>query len=215
MAADLSGDGGPTYVLRTEVVRRAIADLLARQIHPYFPAYLHLRQRAGRAGRLDRLTPEWKALGEYLEVDGAPARRPYFRPFLEGRREAGQEWLNTNLAGSYAASSLRPGQAPLAVVRYDGATRTFALREEHWKLAREHLLNGRKAPVISLAAYFYRDFGIRSLSEPTPMDLMTVFRSDFGYAMPHDNDEFSHLYEVTAPEDENGWFDLLAQGDGA
>jgi hypothetical protein len=181
-------------------VRRSIEDLRTRSIHPFFVAYLYLRQRAAAQGATSGLRPRWKAeLGPYLEVDGAPATRPYYRPFWDGVGEAGQEWLNGNLAGSFAGSSLRAGSSPMLVVDYDPVTRTFALREQHWELALRHLLRGRPVPAESLAAFLLRDFALDTDGDdpPTADDLVALFGQEFGYRDDAARVEFKRLYERT------------------
>ena len=201
------------WVLTTQAVRRGIADLRRRSIHPYFVAYLHLRQCAAAQDATTGLRPRWKAgLGPYLEVDGAPASHPYYRPFWDGAGEAGQEWLNGNLAGSFARSSLRAGSPPMLVVAYEPATRTFALREQHWELALEHLLRGRPLPAEALAAYLLRDFAFDTDDgkPPTGDDLVALFGQEFGYRDELARVEFDRLYERTGAANAV-WFERFGE----
>jgi hypothetical protein len=201
------------WVLTTGAVQRAIEDLRSRSIHPFFVAYLHLRQRAAAQGTTSGLRPRWKAgLGPYLEVDGAPATHPYYRPFWDGAGEAGQEWLNGNLAGSFAGSSLRAGSPPMLVVDYDPVTRTFALREQHWELALEHLLRGRPLPAEALAAFLLRDFAFDTDSDdpPTGDDLVALFGQEFGYRDRLARIEFERLYQPTGAANAV-WFERFGE----
>jgi len=198
------------YVLDVAVVSRAIDDLRGRSVHPFFPAYLHLRQRAGLEGRTDGIKPRWKELGVYLEVAGAPASKPYYRPFWEGSA-SGPEWLNSNLAGSFAGSSLRPGNAPMSVVDYDRGAREFSLRDRHWELARHFLLDDQRLPIGSLFAFMLRDFSFLSdEGEPNALDTVNLFLAEFGYE-DVDGDEVHHLYDRTIVDaGVGGWFRLTS-----
>lgn len=196
------------YVLSVDVVRESIKTLRQHSVHPFFPAYLHLRQRSGLEGRTTEIKPRWKELGTYLEVAGAPASKPYFRPFWEGSAQSGQEWLNGNLAGSFAGSSLRPGNAPMSVVDYDRTSRTFSLRDRHWELAREFLLGEERLPVGSLLAFMLRDFAFSSDSgSPDAAGAVGVFLAEFGYSGIADV-EVQHLYDLTILDGGiGGWFE--------
>lgn len=186
------------WVLTPEAVRQGIEDLRGRSIHPFFAAYLHLRQRAAVLGTTEGLRPRWKAeLGPYLAVDGASAKRPYYRPFWVGTGTTGKEWLNGNLAGSFAGSSVRAGQPPVMVVEYDSRTQAFTLRERHWELALQHLLAGLPLPAESLAAFLLRDFAFETDDGEPPAgdDLVTLFGQEFGYGDDAAKVEFTHLFE--------------------
>ena len=195
---------GDVYVIRPVRVRESIKALLERQTHQHFIAYLYLRWLAAREGRVDGLEPSWAELGDWLRVEGGP--RPHLRPFWKGRRNAGQEWLSENLAGSFAPSSLR--SEPQRVIQID-AGGTFSLREDHAELALEHLLLGTPMEAVALAAFLYRDYGFVSAAEPGWADLVAVFRQGFGYDEDHAA-EFDTLYEVTWAGD-GPWFERFEE----
>jgi hypothetical protein len=196
------------WVLTLDAVRASIDELRSMRNHPFFVAYLYLRQIAAEQRRTSGLKPDWKGgLGPYLEVAGATAQYPYYRPFWNKAAEAGQWWLNKNLGGSFARSSLRVGSAQLRVVDYDRDTHTFSLRRRHWALAREHLLGGKQLPAEMLAAFLLRDFGfITDGVPPTGSDLVSLFASEFGYRNSRSPTEFEHLYRRTGEADES-WFE--------
>jgi hypothetical protein len=206
------------WVLSLDAVRASIRDLRAVRSHPFFVAYLHLRQCAANEGRTDALKPNWTGgLGPYLEVAGAPPKHPYYRPFWDGAAQAGQEWLNSNLAGSFAPSSLRASSPPFLVVDYDRDTKRFALREGHWELARTHLLRGEQLPAEALAAFFLRDFGFYTTGEPPSVeDLVGLFAAEFGYRGQDSMHEFQHLYQRVGSADGLGdsWFEPYSTNNG-
>ena len=197
------------YTIPVARVRESIDSLLARDIHQFFIAYLFLRRTAARIGRTTALTPDWSELGVLLEVSGGPPGKPFLRPFWRGQRNAGQEWLNSNLAGSYAASSLRG--VPMRVVETDASGR-FNLRPEHWNLAFEHLLFKKKVPALAVAAFVFRDYGIVSELLPSPEDLIALFRREYGYR-PEDDVEFSALYDDAWRGSDGPWAETF-ESDG-
>lgn len=198
-----------TWVLRAEVVRDSIVVLQRQSIHPYFPAYLHLVQRAAAEGQAAEIKASWKPqLGPYLEVAGAPSSHPYYRPFWEGSGSVDRGWLNGNLAGSFARSSLRAGQPALKVVQ-PHARGYFSLLDDHWVRCREHLLFGERIPVIHLAAWLFRDFGFQVDGDPpSHRELVAVFAQEFGYESP-ESEPFRHLYSLPAAGDRE-WFEPFA-----
>src|SRR5580704_9599020 len=156
-----------------EAVRWGIQTLKASRVHPFFLAYLHLRKQAAEQGTMDDIVPDWEELGTYLRVRGAPPGKPYYRPLWHGNAtDPGRYWLNPNLAGSYAPSSLR--NVPTRVVGINGSH--FSLRPEHARLAREHLLYEEPISAIALAAFLYRDFGLMAERSLGPHDLAQELR---------------------------------------
>jgi hypothetical protein len=200
-----SGGAASTFVLRVDAVRWCIEQIRGQKVHPFFPAYLHLREEAV-ATDSDSATPHWPQLGQFLEVPGGPSGKPYFRPFWNGSRASGQEWLNENLAGSYAGSSLRA--QPLKVISYGGGAFTFP--DRHWEAAREHLLYGERLSARAVAGFLYRDFAFQTEGvEPTPDDLVAIFRTDFRYYHPDDepDSEFEYLFDSGSPDFDGPWFE--------
>jgi hypothetical protein len=195
------------YVLTQARARQAIEILLGRQTHQFFIAYLFLRRTAAREGRTDGLYLDFAEVGEFLQVTGGPAGKPFLRPFWKGQRDAHQEWLNANLAGSYAPSSLRG--VPLRVVDID-ADRRFSLREDHWDLALKHLLMDVPMPVLPLAAFLFRDHGLVSEADPDPLHLVTIFQQEFGY---DDDVEFNVLYDLDVPAGIDPWLEVWTEHD--
>jgi hypothetical protein len=203
-------DAGPLFVLRVERVKESIDRLLSRDTHPFFIAYLHLRREAGRVGQPSGLVPEWSQLGDLLRVTGAPDEKPYLRPLWSGKRDAAQEWLNRNLAGSYAASSIRAVRVR-KVISTD-AEGAFALKAKHWDLALEHLLIGKRIDVVALAAFLFRDFGFVNAVEPQPPDLVEAFRSYYRYRAENDK-EFDTLHDASWTGIPGPWFEPFASAE--
>jgi hypothetical protein len=200
------------WVLTNEAVRRAIQQLRAQSVHPYFPAYLHLRRQAARQGTAQDIEPDWQELSPFLQLRGAPTSKPHFRPFTSGTGASGAEWLNPNLAGSFAPSSLRQGQPPLKVVEISTTRGGFNLKPKHWELARTHLLSEVKLPLWAVAAFVLRDFALEDYpSEPGYDDLEVAFAEVFGYEGPGSED-FEHLYDRTPAHDIEHWYEQFQTG---
>lgn len=181
------------YVLRIDAVRWAVETLAGQRTHEFFPAYLHLRAKAIETGSTTDIHPDWRnGLGTFLEVRGGP--HPYFRPFLSRRGTGTMSfWLNVNLAGSFAPSSIRT--TPRKVIEVHD--RTFDLKPNHAQLAREFLLYDTPVSAIALAMFYYRDFGlITDGALPKSTDLIDLFRRGFRFSeqSPSD-DDFDLLFE--------------------
>jgi hypothetical protein len=197
------------YVVRKAVVARSLARLRGQKTHTLFAGYLHLHQRASELGRLEDLQPKFLQFFErFFLVGNHPLGTPYIKPFTEQKASTKNLWLNENVAGSYAPSSLRSGQPFLNVVNIDG--RKYSLYPDHARRALEHLLYSTPVQAADLAVVLYRDFGLLGDS-PTIQDLVGIFAYEFGYASeagapPDEN--FAVLYSLESAKDwEEDWLE--------
>lgn len=182
------------WVLRAQVVEAAIRDLQGRSIHETLPAYLHLRRRAHGLGRFSDLRPDWNnEPAEWMDVPGGPPGKPYFRPFTSRGAGPDNYWLNRNLAGSYAKSSLRKKGSTYI----DQSSDTFALpvdavgRPDPGLILSE-VFKGDPLPAWALGAFIFRNRLFESLpsaahnlhypSEPTWDDITGLFFEYIGFA---------------------------------
>jgi len=117
---------------------------------------------------------------EFFLVKDHPIGTPYIKPFTNQKASDKNLWLNENVAGSYAPSSLRPDQ-PFGKVVHVDHDKTYALPPDHAKRAREFLLYNEPISAPDLSAFLFRDFGLLEDS-PTADDLLDVFAVEFGYA---------------------------------
>ncbi|MFN8164131.1 MAG: hypothetical protein U0R26_09970 [Solirubrobacterales bacterium] len=194
----------PAFVLELSVIQWGIQQLINQRTHPFFPAYLAIRRAAARQGSSTAIHPRWEDLERFLHVPGGPPNKPNYRPFWHQSSSAGQHWLNENLAGSYAPSSIR--EVPKKVIDLDGDG-GFSLKDTHWELARKHLLFDQPMPVLPLGVFLYRDFSFTTEGPSLgPLDLVQVFREDFGYRADADDVEFDYLYDKGIP-DRTDWFE--------
>lgn len=141
-------------MLSTDVVEWAVRRLLAQKIHTFVPAYLLLRAVSIEQGSAVNIPARWTTLGEFLNVPGGPEGKPYYRPFLHKANVS--PWLNSNLSGSFSPSSIREQVRRVVVPAGD---HQFSLLDGHVELAFEHLLYGRPAPGVAVAAFLFRNYG--------------------------------------------------------
>jgi len=204
----------PQWIVKAARVEESLRALRNLWIHPHFAGYLCIKRTAHRDGRTTKLKPDFKDFFDtFLHVPDAPTDKPYFKPFVDERASSANVWLNSNVAGSFAPSSIR--RTLLKVVSLSktaGArARTFSLKAKHWELAREHLAKGRKIPVVELSAVLYRDHSIQSTSISL-RQLVRVFRDEFGYEeeVPSGAEEFRHLFQdLSQSEEGHDWFQML------
>lgn len=196
-----------TFVLGLHAVRWGVQRLLATPIHGFFIAYLELR-RQGVEQETATVQPDWHRLDDYLAVPGGPPGKPWFRPFWDQARNANQDWMRRHPAGSYNPTAIRPGTPGARVLGSSGG-KHFTFPDDHWKLARQHLLHDKKLPVIPLALFLYRNYGFVSTGmSPHPTGLIDIFRTDFRYRPDAHDAEFAHMYDESFPERDD-WFEPL------
>ena len=201
-------DRKPQYVVRLEAIRKAIQHLAERRSHNHLPGYLALLRRRLTSGVQGmHLSDIEEFHADYLQVSGAPAKKPYIQPFRS--RGTGVLLLNRNLQGSYAPSSIRPDQPLSKVVRLQpdtssggtsGRNTKYELVDNHAEIVLSEMLAGNKIPAVSLAIFLFRE---RSLELPNGeiQDLIAALRSFFRIRQQdNDGDEI---------------FDLLFMDDGS
>ena len=195
-----------TALIRVEAVRAFLSELAGCRIHPTFAGYLCLRYRAAAGGTTTRLLPHFRTFfDEFFLLPGGSEKWPYYRPFWDEGTVARKSWMNPNVAGSYAPSSLR-GDSPFRkVVEIEGTGRKarYSLLPKHWELARTYLTYGKPVPVLALAGFLYRDHKIYAIDpdRPTAESIISIFRHEFGYSVPGSMKakEFEHLYNEAIP----------------
>jgi hypothetical protein len=185
-------------VLRPDLVDASVAELLSARIHPHFAGYLCLVRTAARDGSTEKLPGEFKDFFEtFFRVPNGTDELPYLRPFWNTGSDV-RAWNQPNVAGTYAASSVRPGMPFSEVVLVEGAGRaaTYSLRDGHAALALAHLAGGQKVPVAPLAAYLYRDYSFNFDGEPSLAGVVDVFKYEFGYRPEEGatNEDFDVLF---------------------
>ena len=163
------------HVIRQPIVALALKALRGERVHPLFAGYLHLQQVSGSAEREPNFAEFFQ---RFFLVKDHPIGTPYIKPFTNQKASERNLWLNENVAGSYARSSLRPDQPFRKVV---DVNENYSLRRDHAERALKDLLYGKRLSVAHLSIFLYRDFGFLG-DAPTVEDLIDVFAVEFGYA---------------------------------
>jgi hypothetical protein len=199
------------YVVRRQIVARCLSRLREQKTHTLFAGYLYLQQRASQLDRLEDLQPEFLPFfKQFFLVGNHPLGAPYIKLFTEQKASTKNLWLNENVAGSYAPSSLRPGQPFRKVVNIEG--RKYSLPFDHAHRALTHLLYSVPVQVADLSVVLYRDFGLLGDSM-TIDDLIDIFAYEFGYAKEpgsETDEKFRILYSRKTTKDwEEDWLEAL------
>jgi hypothetical protein len=183
------------YVLRISKVAQSLAGLRSQLIHPHFAAYLCLKRTSVQMKRTTDLFPDFKEFFDtFLKVPDAPDSKPYLRIFLDETASESNRWLNRNLAGSFAPSSLRGTLNKVIEVSGAKTNVSYSFRPKHWELALVHLAKGKPIPIVDLAIVLYRDYALEA-DKPSLSTLIDVFRYEFGYPTTESGDrEFNSLY---------------------
>ena len=198
-----------SFVIKKKIVADCFKRLRSQKTHEHFAGYLCLQRQSARLSRLANLEPDFAAFfDEMFSVGKPPAGTPYIKPFISQKPGKDNLWLNKNVAGSYAPSSIR--NTLRKVVEVDSAGR-YTLKAQHAQLAFEHLLHSRQLPVAELAVFLYRDFGLVD-DATTIRDLIDIFAYEFGYASGPGgvtNNDFAILYSKNMIPVDNDWLESI------
>lgn len=178
--------------LRPEVVALAVKLLRHTRIHPNFAGYLCVRRTIKDGDIALAVRPNFSQFfNEFLRPAGSESDKPFIRPFKENGDPAADVWMNSNVAGSYAPSSVRNDSPFRKVINIQGSgpTATYSLLPGHSKAALTYLLFGERLSAANLAAFLYRDFGFTG-GPLTLEGLIKFFQRDFGFT----EDEFNILF---------------------
>jgi len=191
-------------VLRTEAVSTALKNILTTSIHPNFAGYLCLKRTARLAGKTSGLLPNFKAFfEEFLRVADGTAEAPYIAPFLINGSIESDIWFNSNVAGSYAPSSIRE-KSPmfeLCTIEKVDKKSLYSLKADFASTARTRLLKLKKIDALSLAIFLYRDYSFKTEfpfdNKLATLDLVDCFRNEFGFREnnPAEKTEFDNLFD--------------------
>lgn len=197
-------------VIRQSIVARSLTRLREQKTHTLFAGYLYLQQRATQLGRLNDLQPEFlQFYKQFFEVVNHPLGTPYIKIFTEQKASPRNLWLNENVAGSYAPSSLRPNQPFRKVVEIK--EREYSLPPDHAMSALKYLLYGKPVQVADLVILLYRDYGFIKKTFAI-QDLISVFAYEFGYVDKHEampNEDFNLLFSLeTAAHWDEDWLEM-------
>jgi hypothetical protein len=198
-------------VIRKPIVAQCLSRLRKQKTHTHFAGYLYLQRRSCQLGRLEDLQPKFLAFfNQFFLVGNHPLGSPYIKPFTQQKVSTTNLWLNENVAGSYAPSSLRSGQPFRKVVNIQDTK--YSLPFDHAQRALKYLLYSTPVQIADLAVVLYRDFGLVGDSL-TIEDLIDIFTFEFGYSNKpgeEPDDKFSMLYSLdTAKTWEVDWLETI------
>lgn len=183
------------YVLKPSVVREAIRKLIKSPVHRMFPGYLSLKQQSGIHNRNEDLPfPYTEFFDQYFRVPGGD--KPYLVPFTPSDKPPDETlWVNKNVAGTYAPSSLRSDSPFTKVVEVEegGHNSRWGLKPNHPQLARHNLCDGQTLPAESLTVFLFRDFAFET-EDPSAYTLIQTFEEEFGYEVS--GPEFTTLFHT-------------------
>lgn len=199
------------YLIRKEIVAKSLSRLREQKTHTLFAGYIYLQRRASELNRLNDLQPEFLPFFEqFFLVKDHPLGAPYIKLFTEQKASSKNLWLNKNIAGSYAPSSLRAGQPFRKVVEIKD--KIYSLPQNHADRAFEYLLYSIPIQIADLAIVIYRDFGF--LEESFSINnLINIYAYEFGYSNQENaepNSDFRKLYSLeTAKNWEENWLEKV------
>jgi hypothetical protein len=158
-------DALPIRLLTSDAVKWAITELKSRRTHPFFLPYLQLCRRSAIEQSSSNISPQWSDLGDLLAVPGGPPNRPYYRPLsTKADRDESSYWMNSNLAGMWAPSSIRTTAGFLL----DG--NQFRLPQNHAEQALHAFLYDDPMPALALGIFLFRDYGFHGVPEVNATD---------------------------------------------
>lgn len=189
--------------LNKPVVTLAVQTLRASKIHPTFAGYLCLKRAERLAGSSKDLRPAFREFfDEYLRPSNGTDGRPYLRPFSSTGDLSSEPWMNQNVAGSYAPSSLRersPFRRIFSISQGASPNQfSWSFADASAEIAKRELLHNSRIKAWALAVYLYRDFLFESEDGTESLaDLIGVFRDEFAFrqAEPGEASQFSMLFD--------------------
>ncbi|MGW0247994.1 hypothetical protein ACWDYH_15310 [Nocardia goodfellowii] len=194
----------PRKVLTVDAVRRSIDTLHKPFIHEQFLAYLHIRKRGIEEGATTNIEPVWAEVSKLLAVDGGPTNKPNYLPFSSRTtHDPSRYWKNSNIAGSYAPSSLRRKSRFML----DASERKFSLPADHAQQALAVHLDNHRQPAWPFAGFFLRNYSFDS-SAATVADLIDGFCQLFRFDATGAGSDFDTLF-TTGTEPDIAWFESM------
>lgn len=206
-------------VVKPIKIAQSLRRLRELGVHPHFVGYLCIKQLTTAVNSQTDLQPDFKRFHEtFLKIHNHPPKTPYLRIFVNQIPSNKNLFLNSNIAGSYAPSSIRENFRKVITITGENRDARYALNSQHWVLANQYLCKGTKIPVVELAAVLYRDYAITT-DKPSLKDLVDIFREEFGYlessagSTVGGNHEFEVLYiDESTALNSSEWLDEVDNG---
>lgn len=189
------------YVLAKPYVIRAVRALEAIKSHELMTMYLAIRRQSARGFQDGKPSSEtmYEDLKRWLTVPGSVDSQ-YYRPFVS---RGTSFWMNKNLAGSYARSSLRPKTKAL-FYEQDGDLQNPKPEDVAEVLLKQ---GASKLPCWAVMGYLYRNASfVTSSSAPTEIDLIQLCKDEFYL---YSEDTFGCLFDFASHNEDLPVFDLV------
>lgn len=206
------------FCVRPERAAESFEALRQVKAHTLTPAYLAVRRAllVDSTKRKPTITLTVKGLlDDYFVFEGAPDGYPWARPFTH---RGGNDVLNKNPAGSFAWSNRSQREVMIRFLDHlEDQDPDYALKPNHWELAREALLKQERLPTDALIAFLYRDFAFEA-DEPSFDPLIDRFAQEFDFRAEGGGltSQFRHLFiEVPDDVDPDNWFEPYELGGNA
>lgn len=203
----MASSNSAPLLFRKDVVALSLKTVRSAPIHAQFSAYLALRLAAAESGASNGFSSSdiRGFFDRFLRVAGLPPDKPYIRPFDKAPPSDSNLLMNANVPGSFAGSSLRDVAPLRKVIEISGkSTNTrYALSDNHWDYALEHLCFGKRVPALPLAIFLFRDYGFRPRKDGISLGLaLEAFLDIFGYLNDagKPSEEFETLFEIAGPD---------------
>lgn len=202
---DKNNEANEGFVLSLETVTSAVMSLRSRRVHRNFAGYLCVKKTCCFEHKNVNVKPNFKHFfEEFLRPSDGTEKKPYISPFVHNADASSDIWTNPNVAGSYAPSSVRTESPFRKVVDIEGVSNNsaYSLRKDHARNTLKHLLFGEKISALDLAIFLYRDMVFLG-ENITPEDLISLFRSEFGFNKDNtaENNDFNNIFFIPTSED--------------
>lgn len=189
------------YVLSKPYVVKAVRALEIIKSHELMTMYLAIKRQSARGFQDGKPSSEvmYEDLKRWLTVPGSVDSQ-YYRPFVS---RGTSFWMNKNLAGSYAQSSLRPKNKALFYEQNGD------LQNPRPEDVAEVLLKqgASKLPCWAVMGFLYRNASfVTSSSAPTEMDLIQLCKDEFNL---FSEDTFGCLFDFTSHNENLHVFELI------
>lgn len=175
------------YTLGVDTVRAAIQTLITTKSHEQLVLYLAILRLKSRDGEIFTEGDVYSVIKPWLELPGREGY-PYYRPFASRGK---QFWMNSNLAGSFAPSSLRSSRD--LFYSSDNALRLPSVDE-----ITTFLKIKSPVPLWAITCYFLRNASfIAKDGDWHVSDVLRLADDYFGIAQA----DFSDVFDFNLPDD--------------
>lgn len=175
------------YTLGVDTVRAAIQTLITTKSHEQLVLYLAILRLKSRDGEKFTEGDVYSVIKPWLELPGREGY-PYYRPFASRGK---QFWMNSNLAGSFAPSSLRSSRD--LFYSSDNALRLPSVDE-----ITTFLKIKSPVPLWAITCYFLRNASfIAKDGDWHVSDVLRLADDYFGIAQA----DFSDVFDFNLPDD--------------